>query len=329
MAAKRKRRSPRSRLLIAGLVAAAFVLVLLWRGWYGAGPLEKPAAVVIPQGASLGTAARALETAGAVRDAESFRRFAGLLGSDDPIRTGEYAIPAHASPAAILDILQHGRALQRFVTVPEGTPSIVVHRKLMAEPLLAGTVAVPAEGSVLPDSYSFQRGDTRASVLGRMQAAMAKTLDAAWKARKPTAAVRSKRDALILASIVEKETGVPSERRMVAAVYSNRLRAGMPLQADPTVIYPVTRGLPLGRRILRSELLADNGYNTYARRGLPAGPIANPGKASIQAVLDPAPSGALYFVANGKGGHVFAATLAEHNANVAKWYAIRRTRGEM
>ena len=134
---------------------------------------------------------------------------------------------------------------------------------------------------------------------------------------------------MILASIVEKETGKPSERRMVAGVYSNRLRQGMPLQADPTVIYPITQGRPLGRRIRRSELNADNGYNTYACAGLPIGPIANPGRASIEAVLNPAPTNALYLRRRRKGGHVFADTLAEHNANVQRWYAIRRARGEM
>ena len=133
----------------------------------------------------------------------------------------------------------------------------------------------------------------------------------------------------MLASIVEKETGQPSERKLVAAVYSNRIRQGMLLQADPTVIYPLTKGRPLGRRILRSELDAKNGYNTYAEPGLPRGPIANPGRASIDAVLNPAASQALYFVADGSGGHVFANTLQQHNANVAKWYAIRRQRGEM
>ena len=136
-------------------------------------------------------------------------------------------------------------------------------------------------------------------------------------------------EALILASIVEKETGKPEERRMVAGVYSNRLKRGMPLQADPTVIYPVTKGKPLGRRILRSELQAKNGYNTYAMAGLPEGPIANPGRASIDAVLNPETTNALYFVADGTGGHIFADTLEQHNANVQKWYALRRARGEM
>jgi UPF0755 protein len=182
---------------------------------------------------------------------------------------------------------------------------------------------------VLPDSYSFQRGESRAAVLKRMQDAMTKQLDALWAKRQPHSVVNDKREAIILASVVEKETGKPSERRMVAGVYSNRLRIGMKLDADPTVIYPTTKGKPLGRRILRSELNADNGYNTYARAGLPAGPIANPGKESIAAVLDPASTKALYFVADGTGGHIFANTLQQHNANVQKWYAIRRARGEM
>jgi UPF0755 protein len=162
-----------------------------------------------------------------------------------------------------------------------------------------------------------------------MQAAMTKTLDSLWPKRSPMTVVKDKREAVILASIVEKETGRASERPMVAGVYSNRLRQGIKLDADPTVIYPVTRGKPLGRRILQSELRAVNGYNTYAMAGLPAGPIANPGKASLQAVLNPARTQALYFVADGTGGHVFANTLAEHEANVGKWRQLRRARGEM
>jgi UPF0755 protein len=199
----------------------------------------------------------------------------------------------------------------------------------MREKLLTGNIAVPEEGSVLPDSYSFKRGETRAAVLRRMQDAMARELGALWAKRQPHSVVKDKREAIILASVVEKETGKPSERRMVAGVYSNRVRIGMKLDADPTVIYPITKGKPLGRRILRSELNADNGYNTYARAGLPAGPIANPGRESIAAVLNPAPTKALYFVADGTGGHVFADTLQQHNANVQKWYAVRRARGEM
>jgi UPF0755 protein len=162
-----------------------------------------------------------------------------------------------------------------------------------------------------------------------MQKAMTKTIDALWPKRSTDCPVTTQEEAITLASIVEKETAKATERPMVAGVYCNRLRIGMALDADPTVIYPVTKGKPLGRRILKSELSADNPYNTYRRRGLPPGPIANPGKASIEAVLHPAQTKALYFVADGTGGHVFADTLAEQNANVAKWYAIRRQRGQM
>jgi UPF0755 protein len=314
------------------MVLALVLFVTLFgvaNSWTGAGPAEKDLAVVVPSGATLSRAATELEKAGTIRSASRFLLFARVLGSDAPIRAGEYRVPAQASQSDVLELLQSGKVIQRRVTVPEGMPSVLVHEALMRAPHLTGTVAVPEEGSVLPDSYNYQRGDTRQVLLDRMQKAMRDYLAAAWKRRKPATVVRSPREALTLASIVEKETGKAAERRTVAAVYSNRLRQGMPLQADPTVIYPVTKGRPLGRRILRSELDAKNGYNTYASAGLPVGPIANPGRASIDAVLDPASTRALYFVADGTGGHVFADTLEQHNANVQKWYAIRRARGEM
>ena len=312
-------------LALIGGGAAAWIS----RDWWGDGPLATETSIRIEKGDTLAAAARTLEKAGAIRSTTNFLRFARRFGPEDPIRAGEFTIPSHASGAQILDILQHGMPVQRLVTIPEGMPSILVHERLMAVPELTGQIAVPAEGSVLPDSYSFEAGEPRAAVLARMQTAMRTALDEAWAARKPTTVARTPREALILASIVEKETGVASERPMVASVYSNRVREGMKLQADPTVIYPITKGKPLGRRIKRSELNAVNGYNTYASAGLPEGPIANPSRAAIEAVLDPAKSSALYFVANGKGGHVFANTLAEHNANVQRFYAIRRARGEM
>jgi UPF0755 protein len=316
---------------LALLLGLVIIAGLFWvgRDWSGAGPATKPLAVVVPEGASLGRAASELEKQGAIRSATRFRGYARFFGSGKPIKAGEYAIPAGASAADILALLEEGKVRQRLVPVPEGYPSVLVHEALMRADGLTGTVTVPREGSVLPDSYAYQLGDTRAAVVARMQKAMAEYLAAAWKKRKPGIAVTSPAQAIVLASIVEKETGKPAERRTVAAVYSNRLKRGMPLQADPTVIYPITKGKPLGRRILRSELQAKNGYNTYASPGLPVGPIANPGRASIDAVLDPAASSALYFVADGTGGHVFADTLHQHNANVRKWYAIRRARGEM
>ena len=297
--------------------------------WGGAGPAPKNISVTIKPGTGLSEAAKQLETAGAIRSASRFVLFAKILGSDDGIKAGEFGIPAHLSQADILKVLQGGKTLQRFVTIPEGMPSIMAQERIMAAPELTGTIDRPAEGSLLPDSYSYQRGDTRASVVAHMQRAMTDYLVRAWAKRKPGLVVRTPREAIILASIVEKETAVASERRMVAAVYSNRLKRGMMLQADPTIIYPVTLGKALGRRILLSEKNARNDYNTYTMTGLPKGPIANPGRASIDAVLDPADSNALYFVADGTGASAFADTLEQHNINVQKWYAIRRARGEM
>jgi UPF0755 protein len=283
----------------------------------------------VPDGATLTSVAGKLEKEGLIDSSSAFLLRAKILGSGDPVQRGEFAIPAGASGSSILDTLQHGQVIRRFVTVPEGLPSIMVYEKMMAEPLLTGPIPVPEEGSVLPDTYDFERGEARTKVLARMQAAMKNYLAEAWSKRKPGIAVSTPEEAVTLASFVEKETGVASERRMVAGLYSNRVKEGMPLQADPTIIYPITKGKPLGRRIRQSEIAAVNGYNTYTMRGLPDGPITNPGRESIAAVLNPAQTDALYMVANGKGGHVFASTLAEHNANVSKWFAIRRARGEL
>jgi UPF0755 protein len=254
---------------------------------------------------------------------------ARLFGSSDPIQAGEFRIPKGMGGSSVLDLLQHGKPVQRLITVTEGMPSIIVGEKLAANAYLAGPMPTIAEGSLLPDSYGYQRGETRAALVGRMQSAMTKAVDQLWAKRSGDCPVVTEDQAIILASIVEKETGKASERPTIAGVYCNRLRIGMKLDADPTVIYPVTKGKPLGRRILKSELQSDNAYNTYKHPGLPPGPIANPGKASIEAVLHPAATKALYFVADGTGGHVFAETLAEQEANKQKWFAIRRSRGQM
>jgi UPF0755 protein len=208
-------------------------------------------------------------------------------------------------------------------------PSVLVHERLMAAPRLTGEVAVPPEGSVLPATWDYRPGETRAAVLARMQAGMDRTLAELWPKRTAASAVTTPAEAVILASIVEKETSVASERRRVAGLYSNRLRAGMKLEADPTFLYPITKGRPLGRRIRASDRSTDHGWNTYARPGLPQGPITNPGRASLEAVLDPERHAFLFMVADGSGGHAFAETYPEHQANVAKWYALRRAKGEM
>ena len=312
-------------LVIAGVAVA---LWLAW-GWYGPAHVEEDASFIVPQGSTLTAIAEKLEEEGLIDSAGSFLVRAKIFGGGEPIQAGEFALPAGVSPSNILETFQNGDVIRRFVTIPEGMPSIMVRERLMAEPLLTGDIPVPEEGSVLPESYDFERNEPRADVLARMQAAMEEALAEAWAARKAGIAVSTPAEAVALASIVEKETGVPRERRMVAGLYSNRLRQGMMLQADPTIIYPITKGKPLGRRIRQSEIRAVNGYNTYSMVGLPEGPITNPGRASIEAVLNPAPTDALYMVADGSGGHAFAETLAEHNANVAKWYRLRRERGEM
>jgi len=311
-----------------GLILAA--LLVIYFLWWAPGPKGGPHDVMVPEGASLGSVSRLLAKEGAIPGtAKTYYVMARIFGSGDPIQAGEFEIPRGMGGAAILDLLQHGRPAQRLVTVTPGMPAITVSENLAANRYLTGALPPIEEGSVLPDSYGYQRGETRTALVKRMQSAMTSTVDQLWVQRSTDCPVASKEQAVILASIVEKETGKASERPIVAGVYCNRLKIGMPLQADPTVIYAVTKGKPLGRRILKSELHSDNGYNTYRRSGLPDGPIANPGKASIEAVLHPAPTKALYFVADGTGGHVFAETLAEQNANVAKWYAIRRQRGEM
>lgn len=291
------------------------------------GGAPRDSSFVIPEGASMTRAATIMEEAGAIADADAFVRNARLFGSDEPIKPGEYEVEAGDSVGDVLALLQSGRTRQRFVTIPEGWPSVLVHERLMANPNLTGTIPVPPEGSILPDTYAIEKGEPRAAVVARMQAAMDKAWAEAWAQRSPRAVPTNRTEAMALASIIEKETGKPSERRTVAGVYSNRLRMGMRLQADPTIIYPITRGRPLGRRILRSEIDAVNDYNTYSMVGLPVGPIANPGRESLMAALNPGATDYLYFVADGTGGHVFAKTLAEHNANVVRWRQIRAERG--
>ncbi len=323
-------RRRRSRLPL--LAAAAVVLGLSgWvvGGWYSSGPLEKQVEFDVAEGEGLSLLADDLQEQGAIGSATMFKLRARLLGGGTEVKAGSFLIPKAASEATILEILKGDKVIRRLVTIPEGMPSVLVAERLMANKDLTGEVSAPVEGTVLPDSYDWQKGEPRTAVLKRMQAAMDRTLAELWAKRTPRTVAKTPQEALILASIVEKETGKPEERRMVAGLYSNRLRKGMLLQADPTIIYPITKGKPLGRRIRQSEIQAVNGYNTYTMVGLPKGPITNPGRDSIAAVLDPAETDALFMVADGTGGHVFADTLQQHNANVAKWFALRKARGEL
>ena len=310
--------------LLISLVGGNFVY-----GWHAAGPSEREVTVVVKSGSGIRLVAKQLQKGGVVKSADAFVNRARIFGATSTIKAGEFLIPAAASNADILSILTGGKTVQRMVTVPEGMPSIMIFDRLMANDMLTGTIPIPTEGSILPDSYAFDKGETRAAVVLRMQVAMTQAMAELWPKKSADSVVKTQAEVLTLASIVEKETSKKSELKTVAGVYSNRLKMGMMLQADPTIIYPMTKGKPLGRRIRQSEIAAVNDYNTYAMVGLPKGPIANPSRAAIEAVLNPAKTEALFFVADGKGGHVFANTLAEHNFNVEKWYAIRRERGEM
>ena len=325
MARRRSSRLP----LLAGVLAALAMLGLLVGGWYSAGPLEKQLEFDVGEGEGLSALADDLEAGGAVDSATLFKLRAKLLGGGAEVKAGSFLLPKGASEATILEILKGDKVIRRLITIPEGMPAVMVVDRLMGNKNLTGPVSVPEEGTILPDSYDWQKGEPRTAVLKRMTVAMDKTLAELWAKRTARTVAKTPQEALILASIVEKETGKPEERRMVAGLYSNRLRQGMLLQADPTIIYPITRGKPLGRRIRQSEIQAVNGYNTYTMVGLPKGPITNPGRDSIAAVLDPAETNALFMVADGTGGHVFADTLPQHNANVAKWFALRKARGDM
>jgi UPF0755 protein len=310
--------------LLIALVGGNFVY-----GWHAAGPSKREVTVVVKPGSGIRLVAKQLQKGGVVKSADAFVNRARIFGATSSIKAGEFRIPAAASNADILSVLTGGKTVQRMVTVPEGMPSIMIFDRLMANDMLTGSIAVPAEGSILPDSYAFEKGETRAAVVLRMQAAMTQAMAELWPKKSADSVVKTQEEAITLASIVEKETSLKTELKTVAGVYSNRVAKGMMLQADPTIIYPITKGKPLGRRIRQSEIAAVNDYNTYAMVGLPKGPIANPSRAAIEAVLNPAKTDALFFVADGKGGHVFATTLEEHNANVEKWYAIRKERGEM
>ncbi|WP_265570397.1 endolytic transglycosylase MltG [Sphingomicrobium nitratireducens] len=317
------------RALVVGLGLLLLAFFLVTNSWWGDGPIEEETVVVVEEGTSIAGLGQQLANDGQIAmSPDRWRLLARVLGGSDPIRTGEFAIPAAASPADILDIVQHATPVQRMVTIPEGLPSVLVQEKLQAAPHLVGEAPLPPEGSVLPDTYSYQRGETREAVLARMTAAMDEALKELWPTRSKTSVVTTPQEAVTLASVVEKETAKADERPMVAGVLSNRVRLGMKLGADATTIYPITKGRPLGRMIRKSELADPNPYNTRAIAGLPAGPITNPGVDALKAVLAPAETDALYYVADGSGGHVFAKTLAEHNENAARWRALRKKRGK-
>jgi UPF0755 protein len=320
-------------LALAILVVAAGAVGVAWylaRDYLRSpGPLRAPASVELPRGSGVAAIAAKLADAGAIEHPWAFAALARATGCDRGLKAGEYAIEPGMSPQDILALLESGRVLLHPVAVPEGLTVHEVYGVLRASDVLSGDLPpLPREGTLLPETYLVPRDEARARLVERMRADMRAALDQLWAGRDPDLPLRTPEEALTLASIIEKETAKPEEYRLVAAVFVNRLRRGMKLQTDPTVIYALADGQgALGRELTRADLAVDHPYNTYVVDGLPPGPIANPGRAALAAAFDPAPVDYLYFVADGSGGHAFAATLEEHNRNVARWRKLRRNGG--
>jgi UPF0755 protein len=243
------------------------------------------------------------------------------------LKAGEYQFAPNLSPAEIIGIIRRGEVVVHKVTILEGWNVFQARDALMKEPLLTGDMPVMAEGSLFPDTMHFSRGESRAAVVARMQKTQREMLAELWPTRAENLPLKTPEEAMIMASIIEKETGVDGERAKVAGVFINRLRIGMPLQTDPSVVYGVElaqAGKPMGRQLLSGDLQRDTPHNTYTRQGLPPTPICNPGRAALVAALNPETTDALYFVATGTGGHAFATNLKDHNANVAAYRAVLR-----
>jgi UPF0755 protein len=318
-------------LLVLGLVAIGGVAFEINRRLNVEGPLASTDILWVERGDTVVQVGQKLQAMNALQDGAAgdyLWKIATRIEALAPaLRAGEYEVPAGASINDVVALLKEGKPLLRFVTVPEGRTSAQVMAIVNEAVLMDGVIETPPpEGTLLPETYSYQRGDTRASVIERMQAAQREVLDELWETRAEDLPFDTKEEAVILASIVEKETGLADERPRVAAVFVNRMKRRMRLQSDPTVIYGLTGGEPLGRGIRRSELRRETPYNTYVIAGLPPTPIANPGRDAIAAVLNPPVTDDLYFVADGTGGHAFSTTLAEHSRNVAKWREIERAR---
>jgi UPF0755 protein len=324
------------RLTIMGASAFAtlsllFMLVVVAFLWLyqGAGPAAREGAsttVILKPGSGVSEIASELARDGVIRSSSLFVIAAKVGGAGKHMRAGEYEFPSHASMALIMQKIRKGDIVRHWITIPEGYTSEAAVEVLTDSDVLTGSAPVPAEGAILPETYEVRRGDDRGAVLQRMMTARDDLLKALWAQRQPGLPFQSPEQAMTMASIVEKETGLASERPRVAAVFINRLEKGIRLQTDPTVIYGLTQGKPLGRGLRESELQQPTPYNTYLINGLPPGPICNPGRASIAAVLDPPHTTELYFVASGTGGHVFASTLDEHNTNVAHYRQVERAR---
>ena len=312
-----------STLLLFGFLAP----VLTGAALFVPGPLAQEKTIVIAHGENAAEISAQLEKENAVYVAPLFHIAARLIAQGS-LKAGEYAIPASASPFDIALMMHDGHSVVRLFTVAEGLTSGEVVHLLNADPVLTGTTAaVPAEGALLPETYRYSYGDSRASLIARMEKAMQEKVNEIWSKREDGLPLKSPQEALTLASIVEKETGKPEERPRIAGVFYNRLHQNMRLQSDPTVIYALTLGREtLDRSLTHEDLSVHSPYNTYAIDGLPPQPICNPGRAALEAVVHPEHHGFLYFVADGSGGHAFAADLAAHNENINRWHAVERSK---
>jgi UPF0755 protein len=334
------RLSPALRVLNGLLTLSFFVLSLGWVALVSIGaeldkpgPLHEARTAVVRKGEGAHDIARRFEAEGIISSRHVFvahyvaRSLAGFTGGKSlQFKAGEYELQPGTSMRTVAEILGEGKSLLHKVTIPEGLTSHQIVERLKADPNLVGEVtAAPSEGSLLPDTYRFSRGMTRQGLIELMRDERRKFLEKAWANRQVDLPLSSPEDAVVLASIVEKETGRNDERNRVAAVFVNRLRQGMRLQSDPTILYGLFSGqVAWGRPIYKNEIQQKTSHNTYQIDGLPPTPICNPGRATIEATLNPAKTGDLYFVADGAGGHVFSNTLKEHNAAVSNWRKVEK-----
>lgn len=317
-------------ILILAVIAVAVIGGLWWENanFEAPGPAASETVVLVKSGNGLTQIATQLESSGVVDSALLFRAGVTRRGETAALKAGEYAVPAHASMADVLDMLVKHKAIEHKITIPEGYTSGMIADVVNKDSVLEGSpVAEPAEGTLLPETYLFERGTTRADIIVRMQKAQSDLIASLWSKRQTGLPYKNAKDAIVMASLVEKETGVPFERAHVTRVFLNRMAQGIKLESDPTIIYGLTKGIPLGHPLRVSELAKPNPYSTYQIVGLPPGPICNPGRSAIEASLNPIASNDLFFVANGTGGHAFAATLAEHQKNVVSWRQIEAARG--